>query len=243
LNYHIIHTGHLPVPVKIYVERRNNSRVSLASSSVIIRLPAHISAEEKSRRVQEHIEWARQQLEKNDPYQHITIPAGNYQNKTLRLCEVEFKIELYSVAAGRSKLNYRQDQVIRIFISKEMPENIVSKEIRRLLIKFAEKYFSAKITERTHHFNQLYFGEKIEKVRLNHTVSKWGSCSAQRNIMFSTKLLLLPLAVIDYVIVHELAHLKEMNHSEKYWREVARAMPDYKKWDRWLTRHGSAYHF
>jgi predicted metal-dependent hydrolase len=243
LNYQVIHTSHLPVPVKVYVEHRNNSRVSLASSSIIIRLPAHISAEDKNRRVNEHIEWARMQLEKKDHYRHIATSAGDYQNKSLRLCEIEFKIELFSGEASRSKLNYKHDQVIRIFISKALPEKQASKEIRRLLIKFAEKYFSAKITERTHSFNQIYFGEKIGTVRLNHTVSKWGSCSAQKNIMFSTKLLLLPLAVIDYVIVHELAHLKEMNHSEKYWREVARVMPDYKKWDRWLTRHGSAYHF
>lgn len=243
MSEHILHISSLPVPVKIVVERRNNSRVSLASEYVIIRLPLHIPADEKNRRVREHVEWAERQLEKKDHYRHKTRTHADYHDKVIRLCEVDFRVEIQAIASGRNRLNYRNDQVLRIFLADSLGDKKTVSEIQRLLIRFAEKYFTGHITQRTEHFNSIYFGEALGKVRLNHTVSKWGSCSSKRDIMFSTKLLLLPLAVIDYVIVHELAHLKEMNHSPRFWAEVERAMPDYKKWDRWLTRHGGEYHF
>ena len=243
MSEHILHIDSLPVPVKIYVEQRNNSRVSLASECVIIRLPRHLPAEEKNQRVREHIDWAKRQLQQKDHYRHKTRTRADYHEKTLRLCEVDFRVELQPIASGRNRLNNRNDQVIRLFLLDSLDERQAVAEIQRLLIKFAERYFTGHITQRTEHFNSIYFGEALGKVRLNHTVSKWGSCSPKRDIMFSTKLLLLPLAVIDYVIVHELAHLREMNHSPRFWAEVQRAMPDYKKWDRWLTRHGGEYHF
>ena len=243
MSCHILHTDTLPVPVKVYVEKRHNSRVSLASEHIIVRLPMHLPGEEKNRQLKEYIEWAQAQLKKKNYYQHKERGIAYYQNKVLRICETDFKIEIFEISDARNKLNYRNDEIIRIFLKKAQEEKTAVQEIRRLLIKFTEKYFTAHIAKRTHHFNDLFFREKIAKVRLNHTVSKWGSCSHQRNIMFSTKLLLLPLPVIDYVIVHELAHLKEMNHSDKFWNEVQQAMPEYKKWDRWLTRRGAEYDF
>lgn len=243
MNYQIIHTDSLPVPVKVYVENRNNSRISMASEHIIIRLPMHISNEEKNKRVKEHIEWAKKQLQQKNYYQHKEKNTAHYQNKVLRICEVDFRIILFPAEGGRNKLSYKQDQIIHIFLRSDLDQNISVAEIRRLLIKFSEKYFLNHVVLRVQHFNSLFFHEKIEKIRLNHTVSKWGSCTAKRNIMFSTKLLLLPLPVIDYVIVHELAHLKEMNHSDKFWIEVERVLPDYKKWDRWLSKNGAAFDF
>jgi predicted metal-dependent hydrolase len=243
LSCHILHTDSLPVPVKIFVEHRNNSRVSLASDHIIIRLPHHISGEDKNKRIREHIAWAQKQLQQKDHYRHKQRTPGYYQQLRLRIMETDFTLQLHTIETGRNRISYRGDQIIHIFLLKGLPEKKQVTEIQRLLIKFAEKYCLPYITQRTHHFNALHFREKIEKVRLNHTTSKWGSCSAKRHIMFSTKLLLLPLAVIDYVIIHELAHLKELNHSDRFWSEVQSAMPDYKKWDRWLTKNGMNYDY
>lgn len=243
MSEHILHISDLPVPVKIYVERRNNSRVAMASEHVIIRLPAHLPAEEKNKRVRDHIEWARKQLGKKDHYAHKRKGPADYHGRTIRLYDTDFHIDVTRLASGRNRLSYRNDLVLRIFLLETLDDKTTVSEIQRLLIRFAEKYFTGHIKQRTEYFNTEYFREQTGRVRLNHTVSKWGSCSPKRDIMFSTKLLLLPQPVIDYVIVHELAHLKEMNHSPRFWAEVERSMPDYKKWDRWLTRHGGEFHF
>lgn len=69
-------------------------------------------------------------------------------------------------------------------------------------------------------------------------VIKWGSCSSKGNLNFNCLLMLTPQKVIDSVVVHELCHRKEMNHSDKFYAEVLRVFPEYWTWDKWLKDNG-----
>ena len=71
-------------------------------------------------------------------------------------------------------------------------------------------------------------GVKPNKISINSAKTRFGSCSSQKNINFSFRLALYPYEAIEYVCVHELAHLKEMNHSKKFWQIVETCLPDYK---------------
>ncbi len=77
-----------------------------------------------------------------------------------------------------------------------------------------------------------YYKDKIgvdyNFVKIKSVKSRWGSCSSKKNLNFSWKLVMANIKIVDYVVVHELCHLKEMNHSEKFWREVEKILPDYK---------------
>ena len=79
------------------------------------------------------------------------------------------------------------------------------------------------------------YGFSYNKVTIKKLKSRWGSCSSQRNVSFNYKLMYFNTKVIDYVIVHELCHLSEMNHSDKFWKLVEAIVPDYKKYKRALT--------
>ena len=71
-------------------------------------------------------------------------------------------------------------------------------------------------------------GAAPNKIRISAADSRWGSCSSQKTITFSWKLIQCPLECVDYVIVHELSHLKEMNHSVKFWQHVGKVIPDFR---------------
>lgn len=77
------------------------------------------------------------------------------------------------------------------------------------------------------------------RITIRNQKTRWGSCSGKGNLNFNCLLMLAPEEVIDYVVVHELCHLLEMNHSKAFWQQVERVMPDYKKHRQWLKEHGN----
>ncbi len=82
----------------------------------------------------------------------------------------------------------------------------------------------------------------VGRLFVRDQTSRWGSCSQQKNLSFSWRLVLAPPAVLDYVAAHEVAHIREMNHSPRFWRLVAHCQPDYKIHRRWLKENGAQLH-
>lgn len=95
------------------------------------------------------------------------------------------------------------------------------------------------IPERVRHYAPLV-GVTYGRITIRNQRSKWGSCSSKGNLNFNCLLMLTPPEVLDSVVVHELCHRKEMNHSDRFYAEVLRVFPDYKKWNQWLKDNGPA---
>lgn len=102
-------------------------------------------------------------------------------------------------------------------------KDLTDKELQEL--KAEAKDF---IAERVKHFAEV-MGAVYKNVGIRCQKTRWGSCSANKNLSFNCLLLLLAPELIDYVVVHELCHLKHMNHSKAFWSEVEKYIPDYKK--------------
>lgn len=80
-----------------------------------------------------------------------------------------------------------------------------------------------------------------KSIRITSAVTRWGSCSSQRSLNFSYRLIMAPKESIDYVIIHELCHLREMNHSARFWKQVSDIMPEYKEYEKHLKIDGWRY--
>ena len=104
----------------------------------------------------------------------------------------------------------------------KLPEKLSEGEMLDLISQ-AKKY----IIPRTAELAQIY-GFSYEKIRITRAQTRWGSCSSRKTLSFSYRLMQYPEICIDYVIIHELCHLRQMNHSQAFWQEVEKIMPHYK---------------
>tara|TARA_A100001234_G_scaffold89040_1_gene78498 strand:+ start:3619 stop:4383 length:765 start_codon:yes stop_codon:yes gene_type:complete len=143
-----------------------------------------------------------------------------------------------------------------LYLGKERPLKIVDNKsiplkyengtfyLSSAFIKLANKVFidwykdSAReyISNLTNRFSKLY-DINFNKIIITNAYSQWGSCSGNGNLNFSWRAILIPHEVISYLVVHELAHIVHHNHSDDYWVQVERMMPDYIKYENWLKKN------
>lgn len=97
-----------------------------------------------------------------------------------------------------------------------------------------------KFVERVRYYEKL-MGLYSRRITIKNQKTRWGSCSSKKNLNFNYKLAYMPQEVMDYVVVHELAHLRHMNHSREFWALVEQYLPDYRERRRWLKEHGQEY--
>ena len=99
------------------------------------------------------------------------------------------------------------------------------------------KSILGEFTERVNHFCKV-MDVTVGRITIRNQKTRWGSCSSKGNLNFNCLLMLTPPEVIDYGVVHELCHRKEMNHSGAFWAEVEKVIPSYKEQVKWLKENG-----
>ena len=113
-------------------------------------------------------------------------------------------------------------------------EKLTEQEIKQLREKARQL-----VTERVQYYAPI-LDVTYGQIAIRTQRTRWGSCSSKGNLNFNCLLALVLADVLDYVVVHELCHLKELNHSVRFWTEVSNILPDYKQQKKWLQDHGNS---
>lgn len=176
---------------------------------------------------------------------HLPIVLERSKRKTLSI-QITRELQLLIKAPIRTseKEIYRFLQQKRFWLYKQAKREEANQENRVVrseeeiakLREQARKTLTAKSYEYAKRL-----GVSFQKIRIGSQRTRWGSCSSKGTISYNWKLILMPEEIMDYVVVHELCHLKEMNHSIMFWQLVASILPDYATRRTWLKQHGNEY--
>ena len=233
--------GH-KIPVRIYRERRRNIRASIGKTAAILRMPKLMLAWQQEEKIQWFYNWLEQKFSENENL-YAQFSQREYKDgQILKVGERQYLLRVLKEDRKHSKAQLDGKTII-LRLSKESEVSELLEKIPNLISREVAKDCQSMIERRVDDFNDKYFQQNITGVYLKYLHSRWGSCSNTGNINLSTRLLFAPNDVIDYVIIHELAHLVEFKHSKRFWSIVQKIMPDYKEKEEWLAENGPRCRF
>ena len=222
--------------VKIHYENRSNSRVSIRGTAINIRIPSFLSSTKKNEQLEKMKTWAKNKIMKN-PEKFRPKPKKEYKNgDVLKIGDDEFTLRI-EFKSKRGSSARPIGNTIKLSISNNLSKEEQSNHISSLISRCIAYKRLPKLQEKIHELNERHFNQRINKIFFKHNKSNWGSCSNARNINVSTRMLFAPDEVLEYVCIHELAHLIEQNHSDRFWTLVETAMPDYMEKEKWLKEN------
>lgn len=226
----IFNTGGLDIPYEIVINRRLKfARIAIGLDGMKISLPRKMSNRDIERLLETKESWIyghymkiKPALDRIHDYSRYVLYKGDFYNKTIYLGDKNF------VDFGGNEFNIYIDTVLND-PEKDKKAAVLLKE---WYINSSREVINKRLIYYRRIINVSYNAVKIKDQR-----SRWGSCSDKRNLNFNWRLIMMPQQVMDYVIIHELCHLKHLNHSKDFWNMVYRYMPDYKKSIEWLKEN------
>jgi predicted metal-dependent hydrolase len=230
------------MPVEIHRERRTSWRYNFGKGRLIVRLPK-VSLDYENEILTALKKSLEERVEKK-PELGTHYDTTNYKNNdVLTIGNQDYSLHIEDEDRKSHTAKLKPNKVIEIKLAAADTEGGKQKAISTLLSRVISGHQSQEFNRRVLEFNHLYFRKDIKSISFKYNHTNWGSCSSSGNLNFSSRLLFAPVDVQNYVIIHELAHLVELNHSDRFWKLVSDAMPDYKEKEKWLKKNGSLCHF
>ncbi len=229
------------IPVRILFEPRFNNRVTVNKKGILLRVNEKQEKAEQRKSIDTLLKWAKNKLG-DKPELLDSLPQRKYVNgEILQVGEQEFVISIHYHSAANSTAKLFRNNIV-LSLAKGLTPESEANACSYLVAKCLCRFFQPLISERLHDFNHRFFKKQLGTVKMKYATSFWGHCSAQGNIVISIRLLFAPRSVVDYVLIHELAHLVHHNHSSRFWKLVETVMPSYENAEKHLKDHNYLYY-
>ncbi len=213
--------------IAIYVRKstrakRLSIRIPGATDKVFLIVPKKVSLLEATKFALEKEQWIRKQLKSKIEISKIILGSS-----------VPVEGINYLIEGGKNqRIKFENNKIL-------IPLNYTdfAKHLKVYLSELSRQRFFSKTT-----FYCDLIGRKFVKINIKDPKTRWGSCTSTGNLMYSWRLILAPKSVLEYLVVHEVSHLVEMNHSIKFWQHVEKLMPNFRESQLWLKKNGQKLH-
>ncbi len=205
--------------------------LTVSDGKVEVTKPPYVPVEEVNKFVGSNRDWILERLREQKKVWGEMSPGVKLPYRGRRLV-----LKPFVIGCGQIRIDYK-DGVVYLYLPRSISEEERQERIYQKLRWWYRKRAREVFTERLGHFAAI-MNLKYNRLRVKDQKTRWGSCSRKGNINLNWRLILAPSSVIDYVIIHELLHLKHMNHSADFWKDLAGFLPDYKLQRNWLKENG-----
>ncbi|MFK7902909.1 MAG: M48 family metallopeptidase [Nitratireductor sp.] len=219
------------IPVKV-TENPRSTRLTLrivpGGKSLKVTMPPHIDGKQLDEFLDRNKNWVAAKLSRLPKTVQIgegaTIPYLGVDHKIVHLDRLRGVVEAKEIAGETSLLVPGEPS-----------------HIARKLETFLKKQARERLNVAVNHYAR-ELSVRPKSIRITDTTSRWGSCSSTRTLSFSWRIIMAPQEVLNYLAAHEVAHLREMNHSDKFWDHVRDVCPDMELQKAWLRTNGARLH-
>lgn len=209
-----------------------NIYISIQDGEVVVKAPWYVTANEIQNVVENKRKWIINALEKYSVSPRRTKEYSN--GETYQILGKSYVLSVYFQITNKAELkvdNGAIDIILPLDYANKDNTELIKKLIDKMYYMIAEKEVEVSMEKM-----RKLVGLAPEEYRIKKTKSLWGSCSSNKKITINQNLMMYSRKAIDYVVLHEICHLKYMNHSKKFWDMVATYMPDYKEAEKELKQ-------
>jgi predicted metal-dependent hydrolase len=214
----------------VRTKRRKTASIKIIDGSVQVIVPEKLSNGRIEELVRKRTPWIRKKLREQSqavtpkPKEYVSGESFTYLGRNYRL-----------------KVSRGTDREVKLkggYLEVGLPKKPKDGDIRSALVEWYEQHALERLTEKTNRYAGI-MGVSPNSISVRDYKARWGSCSSKGEISYNWRIIIAPHHIVDYVVVHELCHLKHPNHSPAYWKSVKREVSDYEVCRQWLKEHGS----
>ena len=215
----------------VRTKRRKTASIKIIDGSVQVIVPEKLSNGRIEELVRKRTPWIRKKLREQSqavtpkPKEYVSGESFTYLGRNYRL-----------------KVSRGTDREVKLkggYLEVGLPKKPKDGDIRSALVEWYEQHALERLTEKTNRYAGI-MGVSPNSISVRDYKARWGSCSSKGEISYNWRIIIAPHHIVDYVVVHELCHLKHPNHSPAYWKSVKREVSDYEVCRQWLKEHGSS---
>ncbi|MFJ7371422.1 M48 family metallopeptidase [Lysinibacillus sp. NPDC098008] len=226
----------IPYTIK-WSERRKTVSISVDANGVMITAPAQTTEDKIEELVYQKASWIRAQLFHFNEMLDESHTRAFLSGEKLPYLGRQYRLKVFKNDDIReATFKFQQGTFIAL-----LPVQIAEEQHREVLLPLYEQWIKEKgeafVRNRIHRFT-LKLQQQPTAVKIKDQQQRWGSCTASGQVLINWRILLAPVSIIDYVLAHELAHLKYMDHSKAFWDTLGMLVDDYEERKEWLRVNG-----
>lgn len=232
-----IYIEDVAIPVHVFYEYRRNARVASGKKCVYLRVPRYCTTSQRESFKEWCSDWIKKQWAGNPRFRTTFTNFNVFDCLGFTTYDTTFRVSL-NFEERRTCKGVLEGNTVNIVMPPDWSSEDVNDNAYKIIHRLLSKHYSDPFADRVQELHSGNFSKPVDSISLKNLSSKWGSCSHTGKMSFSTRLLFAPKEVQDYVIIHELCHLDELNHSKRFWNLVESFDSEYKQKEQWLKEKG-----